>query len=59
MIVPRSAKMLKALVCPEIPIRTFLRRFPLGSFSFRLAFEAMERPWYALGIYEAARLAAS
>jgi hypothetical protein len=53
----RSARALKALVRPEIIIRAILKKFPIGSFSFRLAFDAFERPWYARGIYEAAKLA--
>src|ERR1035438_5588910 len=57
MIIPRNAFAIKALVRPEILIRAFLKRFPLGSFEFRMAFDAFERPWYAYGIYEAARLA--
>lgn len=57
MIVPRNASVVRALVRPEILARAALRKFCLGSFKFRLALDAVERPWYAHGIYEAARLA--
>jgi hypothetical protein len=57
MIIPRSARLLRALMQPETVVRGFLRRVPLGSFEFRMAFDAVERPWYAHGIYEAAQLA--
>ena len=58
MVIPSTAKALGAVVRPEILIRALLKRFQLGSFDFRLAFDAFDRPWYAHGIYEAARLAA-
>lgn len=57
MLVPPGARALKALVRPEILVRAFLKRFPVGSFDFRLAFGAIERPWYAHGMYAAAGLA--
>lgn len=57
MIPPRSAKVTRALLEPETLMRAFLKKFPLGSFEFRLSFDAFARPWYAHGIYEAARLA--
>jgi hypothetical protein len=56
MIIPRSAKLLKALSRPETIIRALLKRFPVGSFEFRMAFDAINRPWYAHGMYEAAQL---
>jgi len=55
--IPRGARALKALARPEILIRAILKKFPIGSFEFRLAWEAFDRPWYAHGIYAAARLA--
>jgi hypothetical protein len=57
MIIPRSAKIAKAVLEPETLVRAVLKKFSLGSFEFRLAFDAFDRPWYAHGIYEAARLA--
>lgn len=57
MIIPRTASAIRALLQPEILIRALLKKFPVGSFEFRLAFDAFERPSYAHGIYEAARLA--
>ena len=45
------------LVRPEILVRAVLKKFALGSCELRLAFDAFDRPWYAHGIYEAARLA--
>src|ERR1017187_8524876 len=56
MIIPRSARVLRALVQPETLMRAFLKKFSLGSFEFRLAFDAFDRPWYAHGMYEAAKL---
>src|ERR1700692_54211 len=56
MIIPRSAKVLKALSRPETIIRALLKRFPVGSFEFRMALDAINRPWYAHGMYEAAQL---
>src|ERR1035441_4466080 len=56
MIIPRSARVLRALVQPETIVRAFLKKFSLGSFEFRMAFDAFDRPWYAHGMYEAARL---
>jgi hypothetical protein len=57
MIVPRTAKVLRALAEPETLIRALLKRFSLGSFEFRLAFDAFQHPAYAHGMYEAAKLA--
>jgi hypothetical protein len=59
MSIPASAKVIKALCRPEILVRALLKKFSVGSFDLRLVFEAFERPWYALGIHEAARLAVS
>src|ERR1017187_4758151 len=56
MIIPRSARVLRALVQPETIVRAFLKKFSLGSFETRMAFDAFDRPWYAHGMYEAARL---
>ena len=56
MTIPRTARVLKALVRPEILVRAFLKHAPVGSLEFRLAFDAFERPSYAHGIYHAARL---
>ena len=56
MIIPRTAKIAKAIMEPETLVRAFLKKFPLGSFEFRMAFDAFDRPWYAHGIYEAVRL---
>jgi hypothetical protein len=57
MIIPRNAIAVKSLVRPEMLVRAALKKFSLGSLEFRLAFDAFERPPYAHGIYEAARLA--
>jgi hypothetical protein len=53
----RSANILKALVRPETLVRAFLKKFSLGSYQLRMAFDAFERPWYAQGMYAAAELA--
>src|SRR4051812_20165415 len=57
MIIPRSAQIARVILEPEALIRAFLKRSRLGSFEFRLAFDAFDRPWYAHGMYECARLA--
>jgi hypothetical protein len=57
MIARRSTRIVRALLRPEVLFRQVLRRFSFGSFEFRLAFDAVDRPWYGHGIYEAARLA--
>jgi hypothetical protein len=54
---PRSAHAVKAVFNPILIVKALLRRFPLGSFEFRLALEAFPRPWYAFGLYHAADLA--
>ena len=54
---PRSALALKALLNPEVLVRLLFRRFSVGSFEFRLALDAVDRPWYAYGIYQATHLA--
>jgi hypothetical protein len=56
MTIPSTAKLAKALLEPETLMRAFLKHFSLGSFEFRLAFDAFDRPWYAHGMYEAAVL---
>jgi hypothetical protein len=55
--IPRGARFLRAALRPEIIVRTLLKKWPVGSFEFRLSFEAFDYPWYAIGIYEAAQLA--
>ena len=57
MTVPRAALAWKAILQPTVLVKAFLRRFPLGSFEFRLALEAFRRPWYAYGVWHAADLA--
>lgn len=57
MITPRSARIVRALLEPEALVRALLKKSRIGSFEFRLAFDAFDRPWYAHGIYEAASLA--
>jgi hypothetical protein len=54
---PSRARALRAVLQPEILVRAFLKKFSLGSLELRLAFGAFDRPWYAQGMYEAARLA--
>src|SRR5215472_15330256 len=50
------AKLARAILEPETLMRAFLKSFSLGSFEFRLAFDAFDRPWYAHGMHEAAML---
>jgi hypothetical protein len=54
---PRAAYTVKAVFQPIVLVKAFLRRFPLGSFQFRLALDGFRRPWYAYGVYHAADLA--
>jgi hypothetical protein len=56
MIIPSTAKLARAILEPETLMRAFLKKFSLGSFEFRMAFDAFDRPWYAHGMYEAVRL---
>lgn len=57
MSVPKSALALKAVVQPYFLAKALLTKFPFGSFEFRLALDALPRPWYGYGVYQAARLA--
>jgi hypothetical protein len=54
--IPRTAKILRSVIEPETLMRAFLKKFSVGSFEFRMAFDAFDRPWYAHGMYEAATL---
>jgi hypothetical protein len=55
--VPRSALALKAALQPHLLAKALLTRLSLGPFEFRLALDALPRPWYGYGVYHAARLA--
>jgi hypothetical protein len=55
--VPRSALALKAALQPHLLAKALITKFSLGSFEFRLALDALHRPWYGYGVYHAARLA--
>jgi hypothetical protein len=55
--ITRSAQALRALLEPVVIARAVIKRFRIGSFDFRLAFDAFERPAYAYGVYYAADLA--
>ena len=52
-----SASVIRAILRPEILVRAFLRKFAIGSYEFRLALDAVPRPWYGYSIQQAARLA--
>ena len=52
-----SASVIRAILRPEILARAFLRKFAIGSYEFRLALDAVPRPWYGYSIQQAARLA--
>ena len=54
-----TEKILLGLSAPERAVRAVLRKLNLGSFEFRLAFDAVPRPWFAYGMYQAASLASS
>ncbi len=47
----------RAVASPDRIVRAILKRFELGSFQTRLAFDAFPRPWLAFGLWHAARLA--
>jgi hypothetical protein len=53
-----SARVLRALLSPQIIARHFIRSFSLGSVEFRLAMQALERAEYAFGVRQAIYLAA-
>jgi hypothetical protein len=52
-----SAKLLRALLSPQVIARHLIRTLSLGSVEFRLAMEALERGEYAFGIKQAIYLA--
>jgi hypothetical protein len=56
---PKSALVLKAVSQPHLIAKALVTKFSLGSFEFRLALDALPRPWYGYGVYHAARLAES
>jgi hypothetical protein len=57
MSVSRSALALKAVLQPHLLVKALVTKFSLGSFEFRLAFDALRRPWFGYSLYHAARLA--
>jgi hypothetical protein len=57
MIQSRAAKVLRAIVRPEIAVRQIIKRFGIGSVEFRLALQALDRPQYAFGVHQAILLA--
>ena len=57
MAIPRSALALKAAFQPHLLAKALITRYSLGSFEFRLALDALARPWFGYGVYQAARLA--
>lgn len=54
---PRSALALKAALQPHLLAKALITKLSWGSFEFRLALDALHRPWYGYGVYHAARLA--
>ena len=48
--------MVRALARPERIFKAVLKRFKLGSFEFRLDFDAFPRPWYAYCLWHAAQM---
>jgi len=50
--------MVRSILSPQIAVRHLIRRFRLGPIDFRLALQAVDRPQYAYGVKQAARLAA-
>jgi hypothetical protein len=54
---PRSAVALRAALRPHLIAKALITRFGIGSFEFRLALDALPRPWYGYGVYHAAHLA--
>jgi len=55
---PRSAQAVKAVLQPHLLVKALLTKFSIGSFEFRLALDALPRPWYGYGVYHAANVAA-
>lgn len=54
---PTSARLVRALLRPEILVRQMIRRWSLGSLEFRLAMQALNRLEYAFGVRQAIFLA--
>jgi hypothetical protein len=54
---PFSARLLRAIVRPEIPIRQIVKTFSIGSLNFRMAMQALDRTEYAFGVKQAVYLA--
>jgi len=54
---PASARLLRAVLCPEIIVRYVVKRFGLGSLDFRLAMQALHLAEYAFGVRQAIYLA--
>jgi len=48
---------LRAALRPHLIAKALITRFAFGSFEFRLALDALPRPWYGYGVYHAAVLA--
>lgn len=53
----RAASLVRAACQPHLIAKALITRFALGSFEFRLALDALPRPWYGYGVYHAALLA--
>ncbi len=54
----QAARLLRAVLSPQVLARDVIRRFSIGSVDFRLAMQALNRPEYAFGVKYAAQLAA-
>ena len=57
MVGPQSAVTFRAALRPHLIAKALITRFSLGSFEFRLALDALPRPAYGYGVYQAAQLA--
>lgn len=52
-----GARLIRSLLCPEVAVRQFVKRFSIGSIDFRLSLQALDRPQYAFGVRQAVYLA--
>jgi hypothetical protein len=53
----QAARIVRAVLCPEIAVRHIIKRLSIGSLEFRLALNALDKPEYAYGVQQAIYLA--
>lgn len=53
----KFATLLRSVLCPEVAVRSIIRRLSIGSVDFRLSLQALQKPYYAYGVKQAVYLA--